>query len=301
MSAIYEPDDDVEKIKNSFNEKNYDPIIEILCKRKNEQIQKIKNQYKSLYGEVLNEKIEENFKDDLKNLLLSLSNEPIENDVDELFKSMDGLGTDDDTLTEILSTTPPYKFKEISEKYENKYNRSLEKDVIGDTSKAYQRLLVALIQGKRRENPYPNIKKIKEIVEELKVNDGEKLDKDIFVKHFALSSPSEMVMILYYYEKQYKESLMKFIEDNFGSDSRNLYKTLIDYNSNPAKYYAMRLHTWENKIIIRTFTKRREIDLEDIKKEYKKLYGKELIEDLKYNIKGDFEKALENILLKDNE
>ena len=301
MSAIYEPDDDVEKIKNSFNEKNYDPIIEILCKRKNEQIQKIKNQYKSLYGEVLNEKIEENFKDDLKNLLLSLSNEPIENDVDELFKSMDGLGTDDDTLTEILSTTPPYKFKEISEKYENKYNRSLEKDVIGDTSKAYQRLLVALIQGNRRENPYPNIKKIKEIVEELKVNDGEKLDKDIFVKHFALSSPSEMVMILYYYEKQYKESLMKFIEDNFGSDSRNLYKTLIDYNSNPAKYYAMRLHTWENKIIIRTFTKRREIDLEDIKKEYKKLYGKELIEDLKYNIKGDFEKALENILLKDNE
>ena len=170
-------------------------------------------------------------------------------------------------LTEILSTTPPYKFKEISEKYENKYNRSLEKDVIGDTSKAYQRLLVALIQGNRRENPYPNIKKIKEIVEELKVNDGEKLDKDIFVKHFALSSPSEMVMILYYYEKQYKQSLMKFIEDNFGSDSRNLYKTLIDYNSNPAKYYAMRLHTWNNKIIIRTFAKRREIDFENIKKE----------------------------------
>ena len=246
---------------------------------------------------MLDDKITDNYKGNLKTLLLSLLKEPIDNDIDDLFSSMDGLGTDEDTLTEIIVTTPPYKFKEIAEKYEKKYSRKLEDDIKSDTSSEYRRLLIAIIQGNRRENPYPNIKKIKEMVNELKVEEGEKLDKDIFIKHFALSSPSEIIMLFYYYEKQYKQSLLEVIENSFGSDSFNLYKTLVDYYSNPSKYYATRLNTWKDKIVIRTFSNRREIDLDDIKKEYKKLYDKELIDDLKYNKKDEFGNDLEFILL----
>ena len=297
MTEVYDPDDDVEKIHNAFEENKYDIITEILCKRKNKEIQDIKNRYSASYGEMLDDKITDNYKGNLKTLLLSLLKEPIDNDIDDLFSSMDGLGTDEDTLTEIIVTTPPYKFKEIAEKYEKKYSRKLEDDIKSDTSSEYRRLLIAIIQGNRRENPYPNIKKIKEMVSELKVEEGEKLDKDIFIKHFALSSPSEIIMLFYYYEKQYKQSLLEVIENSFGSDSFNLYKTLVDYYSNPSKYYATRLNTWKDKIVIRTFSNRREIDLDDIKKEYKKLYDKELIDDLKYNKKDEFENALEIILL----
>jgi len=297
MTEVYDPDDDVEKIHNAFEENKYDIITEILCKRKNKEIQDIKNRYSASYGEMLDDKITDNYKGNLKTLLLSLLKEPIDNDIDDLFSSMDGLGTDEDTLTEIIVTTPPYKFKEIAEKYEKKYSRKLEDDIKSDTSSEYRRLLIAIIQGNRRENPYPNIKKIKEMVNELKVEEGEKLDKDIFIKHFALSSPSEIIMLFYYYEKQYKQSLLEVIENSFGSDSFNLYKTLVDYYSNPSKYYATRLNTWKDKIVIRTFSNRREIDLDDIKKEYKKLYDKELIDDLKYNKKDEFGNALEFILL----
>ena len=297
MTEVYDPDDDVEKIHNAFEENKYDIITEILCKRKNKEIQDIKNRYSASYGEMLDDKITDNYKGNLKTLLLSLLKEPIDNDIDDLFSSMDGLGTDEDTLTEIIVTTPPYKFKEIAEKYEKKYSRKLEDDIIGDTSNEYRRLLIAIVQGNRRENPYPNINKIKEMVNELKVEEGEKLDKDIFIKHFALSSPSEIIMLFYYYEKQYKQSLLEVIENSFGSDSFNLYKTLVDYYSNPSKYYATRLNTWKDKIVIRTFSNRREIDLDDIKKEYKKLYDKELIDDLKYNKKDEFGNALEFILL----
>jgi hypothetical protein len=297
MTEVYDPDDDVEKIHNAFEENKYDIITEILCKRKNKEIQDIKNRYSASYGEMLDDKITDNYKGNLKTLLLSLLKEPIDNDIDDLFSSMDGLGTDEDTLTEIIVTTPPYKFKEIAEKYEKKYSRKLEDDIKSDTSSEYRRLLIAIIQGNRRENPYPNIKKIKEMVSELKVEEGEKLDKDIFIKHFALSSPSEIIMLFYYYEKQYKQSLLEVIENSFGSDSFNLYKTLVDYYSNPSKYYATRLNTWKDKIVIRTFSNRREIDLDDIKKEYKKLYDKELIDDLKYNKKDEFGNALEFILL----
>ena len=297
MTEVYDPDDDVEKIHNAFEENKYDIITEILCKRKIKEIQDIKNRYSASYGEMLDDKITDNYKGNLKTLLLSLLKEPIDNDIDDLFSSMDGLGTDEDTLTEIIVTTPPYKFKEIAEKYEKKYSRKLEDDIKSDTSSEYRRLLIAIIQGNRRENPYPNIKKIKEMVNELKVEEGEKLDKDIFVKHFALSSPSEIVMMSYYYKKLYKQSLLELIEKSFGSDSFNLYKTLVDYYSNPSKYYATRLNTWKDKIVIRTFSNRREIDLDDIKKEYKKLYDKELIDDLKYNKKDEFGNALEFILL----
>ena len=229
MTEVYDPDDDVEKIHNAFEENKYDIITEILCKRKNKEIQDIKNRYSASYGEMLDDKITDNYKGNLKTLLLSLLKEPIDNDIDDLFSSMDGLGTDEDTLTEIIVTTPPYKFKEIAEKYEKKYSRKLEDDIKSDTSSEYRRLLIAIIQGNRRENPYPNIKKIKEMVSELKVEEGEKLDKDIFIKHFALSSPSEIIMLFYYYEKQYKQSLLEVIENSFGSDSFNLYKTLVDY------------------------------------------------------------------------
>jgi len=299
MSEIYNADDDVEKIHSAFEEKKYDIITEIICKRKIKQIQDIKKRFLEAYGEDLKEKIENNYNDKkLKTLLLNLINEPIDNQINDLFKSMDGLGTDDDTLIEIIATTPPHKFKEISEKYEKKYSRKLEDDIKGDTSNAYQRLLIAIVQGNRRENPYPNISKIKEIIKELKNEEGEKLDKDIFVKHFALSSPIEILMIFYYYEKQYKQSLFKLIGDSFGNDSENLYKTLFDYYSNPSKYFAKRLNIWDENIVIRTFSNRREIDLDDIKNEYKKLYEKELIEALKNNINGDgFKNALEIILL----
>jgi hypothetical protein len=297
MSEIYDADDDIEKIHTAFGEKKYDIITEILCKRKNKQIQDIKKKYSATYGDILEEKINDDYSGTLKTLLLTLLKDPIDNQINDLFKSMDGLGTDDDTLIEIIATTPPHKFKEISEKYEKKYSRKLEDDIKGDTSNAYQRLLIAIVQGNRRENPYPNINKIKEMVNELKVEEGEKLDKDIFIKHFALSSPSEIIMLFYYYEKQYKQSLLEVIENSFGSDSFNLYKTLVDYYSNPSKYYATRLNTWKDKIVIRTFSNRREIDLDDIKKEYKKLYDKELIDDLKYNKKDEFGNALEFILL----
>ena len=297
MTEVYDPEDDVEKIHNAFEENNNDIITEILCKRKNKQIQDIKNKYTASYGEMLDEKIADNYKGNLKTLLLTLLKEPIDNEIDDLFNSMDGLGTDEDTLTETIATTPPYKFKEIAEKYEKKYSRKLEDDIIGDTSNEYRRLLIAMVQGNRRENPYPNINKIKEMVNELKVEEGEKLDKDNFVKHFALSSPSEIVMMSYYYKKLYKQSLLELIEKSFGSDCLNLYKTLFEYYSNPSKYYATRLNTWKDKIVIRIFSSRREIDLDDIKKEYKKLYDKELIDDLKYNKKDEFENALEIILL----
>merc|ERR1719422_2587747 len=66
-----------------------------------------------------------------------------------LRNAIKGLGTDDDCLIEILCTRSNTQINEIKEIYQKKFNKDLVKDVIGDTSGDFKRLLVSLLQAQR--------------------------------------------------------------------------------------------------------------------------------------------------------
>lgn len=215
-----------EAIKSS---KGQNEIIKIMCNRTNEERQKIKQLYITSYGEDLEKALCSKLSGNFEDCIVALLNTPSEYDAKQLHKAIAGLGTDEDTLTEIIATRPKWKIEEIKAEYEKLYNVTLEKDIHGDTSGTYRQLLVALLQGGRSENPYPNEKECKKICEEL-YNGGEAIkgtDNDLFIKYFANKSPAELAMVSQLYHKKYNKSLLDVIEKEFSGDVKVLFSTLL--------------------------------------------------------------------------
>ena len=295
MSSEYEKDDSISEIDNLHealeDKEGESVIINILCSKSNSELQEIKKEYENKYNENLNEKLNKKLKSKVKDLIQGLLQDPIEYDANEIFKAIDGIGTDDDTLIEIISSRSQDHLKDVSKKYFETRKVSMENDIKNDTSQAYGRLITQMSKGERSENPYPNISEMKKICSQLKGEKNKKLDKDVFVKYFSQCSNSELIMIYKIFEKENKKNLLEFINEKFGADSRNLYKAIFSYLANPIKYFTERIHTWEDKIVIRNFVSQRD-NLKEIKEEYKKLYNKDLEDDIKEKTKDGFQKAL---------
>ena len=286
-----------EAIKSS---KGQNEIIKIMCNRTNEERQKIKQLYITSYGEDLEKALRSKLSGNFEDCIVALLNTPSEYDAKQLHKAIAGLGTDEDTLTEIIATRPKWKIEEIKAEYEKLYNVTLEKDIHGDTSGTYRQLLVALLQGGRSENPYPNEKECKKICEEL-YNGGEAIkgtDNDLFIKYFANKSPAELAMVSQLYHKKYNKSLLDVIEKEFSGDVKVLFSTLLKALVKPAEYFATRVNKavkgWgtNNNLLIRILVTRDEIDMPQIKKCYKELYKKDMLEDIKDDTSGDYRELL---------
>jgi hypothetical protein len=67
-------------------------------------------------------------------------------DAHRLRKAMKGLGTDDSVLISIMTNRSKAQLQQIQECYLREFKKSLEKDIIGDTSGNYQNLLVDLLR-----------------------------------------------------------------------------------------------------------------------------------------------------------
>ncbi|NWQ79797.1 ANXA2 protein, partial [Dyaphorophyia castanea] len=65
---------------------------------------------------------------------------------------LQGLGTDEDTLIEIICSRTNQELSEINRVYREMYKTELEKDIISDTSGDFRKLMVALAKGKRCED-----------------------------------------------------------------------------------------------------------------------------------------------------
>ena len=263
---------------------------------------KIREKYKSLYGQDLLENLKSKLSGDFKDLMIGLYKSIYEFDSEQCYKAIKGLGTDEDTLIEILATRPNWMIKKIKDVYNNTYKKDLEKDVIGDTSGTLQKLFVSILQCNRSDNKTPDIDKAKEMAIDLFKGDKEKnkigLDEDKIVKYFGLLSPCELMHLAREFHREYGKSLINVIEDEFGGDLRKLIKTIFYANICPSEYFATRVQEsvkgigTEEKILNRVVITRNEVDMDVIKEYYKILYSKNLVDDVKDDTSGNYQKLL---------
>ena len=290
----YDPRNDVEELYNIFHNQNSPPqkIIEIICNHTDIERQKLRYAYSQSYGSDLLKELQSKLSNDknLNNLLQDLALSNIEYIVQKAHKSIEGPEKNDETLIEIVVSNNCEQLQSISQLHQQVYGESLEQAIIGEKSGVYQKLLVGFIQGKRNENPYPNVQKIKKTVDDL--GSDNKLNKENFIKCFTTCGFGEICMICRLYENINNVSIFDIVKKEFGNDCNNLLKGMVDYICDNGKYFAKKINKFENSVVNRVLVSRSEVDMEEIRDAYKELYGKDLIEDIREHYDDDYKNAL---------
>lgn len=289
------PISEVENLKNYIQNSDNTKIVKFICKLNKEQRLKLKETYVASYGTELIKDLEKVLSGNVEKLVCGLIKSFVDFDAEQIYLSMKGLGTDEDTLSEMIATKPSRHLNKIKQRYPELYNETLENDIKGDTSDYYRNILIAMIQGGRSDNPYPNSQKMKDIVN--KLNDDNENIKESFVSYLVNCSYGEICTICREYEKIHNKNILEGIKNKFGKDEYNFFNVLLNYISDPGKFFAEKIHGFKDKDLIRIIVSNEEI-LNDIKDAYKELYNTELIDDIKNNTDGDFQIGLSILIQK---
>lgn len=293
---------DAEALRNAMKGfgTNKDTLIKTVSNKTNLERQEIKSQYKALFGRDLISDLKSKLTGKLEDAFVALFTDPIEYDVDSLRYAMKGLGTDEDTLIEILASRSNIQLHKIRKLYKEKYNRDLETDIRKETHGTLEYVLVSLLQGKRSTNINPDQNQCLEIAKEIYRAGEEKMgtEESIFNKYFVSLSPYELVLVAKYYYKLSGNTILQAIEKEFSRDKKKAFITIVYATISPSEYFATRINdaikgfTTKDNILTRVLVSREEIDIPEIKQYYIQLYGKDMVEDIKKNISGDYQNLM---------
>ena len=279
-------------------------IIDVCIHRTNAQRLEIVKAYKASYGRDLISDLKSELHGKFEDEMIALFTDPLEYDADELRKAMKGLGTNEDTLIEIICSRPAPILSQIKAKFNQKFKRDLEADVKSETSGTLKKLLIALLQCKRSTNTMPNPAQCAAIAEEIHKAGEAKLgtDESVFNKYFCSLSPHELAAVSREYHKLTGHTILQAIDNEFSGDSKKTLRTIVYATLSPSEYFATRVHDavkglgTKDHLLIRVIVSRSEIDLPQIKQYYRQLFGKDLYEDVKNDISGDYRTLLLGII-----
>jgi annexin A7/11 len=277
-----------------------DAIIKIVANRTNAQRQKIKESFKNQFNRDLIKDLKSELRGKLEDAMIALFTEPIEYDCDQLKKAMKGAGTNEDTLIEIIATRPNSHIQQIHKKYREMFNKELISDIHDELSGELRDLMTSLLQGARDDQSKFDEKSCIEKAEKLykagegKIGTNEQIFYDILIK----SSPNEIIAINNEYSKISKKNLIQAIDSEFSGKIKKLLKTAVYGIVNPSDYFATRVREavkglgTNDKLLMRILISRDEIDMPQIKEAYHRLYNRDLVDDVKNDLSGDYKKLM---------
>ncbi|XP_072479687.1 annexin A3 isoform X2 [Notamacropus eugenii] len=239
-------------------------------------------------------------------------------DAEAIRKAIQGIGTDEKTLIHILTARSHAQRQLIAKEYRAAFGKDLKDDLKSDLSGNFERLMVALITPPALFDAKQLKKAMKGRREEgLKVDEdlakkeaqilydaGEKkwgTDEDTFTEILCLRSFPQLRLTF----EEYKKISQKDIEDSIKGELSGYFEDLllaiVNCVKNTPAFFAGRLHKalkgagTDELTLNRIMVSRSEIDLLDIRVEYKKHYGCSLYSAIKSDTSGDYQTALLNI------
>ena len=277
-------------------------LILVVTSNKTQERLKIKKAYEEKYKKNLIDDLKSELSGKFEDAMVALFKEPVEYDCECIYNAMKGAGTDENCLIEVIASRPNWLLEKIKKKYSELYKKELVEDIKGDTSGDFQKILEGILRCKRSEVKEINKENCEKIAKELSeakeegwvVND----ESSAFYNYIMNSSPKELSAIAREYYRLSGKTIIDGIENNFKGDAKDLLKSILYSLVSPSEYFATRIKKaiegfgTDNKTLIRILITRCEVDMNIIKKYYKQLYNKEMIEDIKNDISGDYQKLM---------
>lgn len=129
-------------------------MIAILCNRTVKQRVEIGRIFKTMYGKDLTKEVHGELSGNLRRVIKALLRSNEERDAYWLRKSMEGAGTDEAALIELLVTRTAEEIKAMKTKYQEMFSRDAEADIKSETRGHFGRLMVALAAANRTPESY---------------------------------------------------------------------------------------------------------------------------------------------------
>ncbi|CAH8634488.1 unnamed protein product [Schistosoma haematobium] len=194
--------------------------------------------------------------------------------------------------------------------------RTLETDIIKETKPPYEQLLVALLQGKRDEDPLELVEEAVRTRSTSRLINRSQVDKDVedlyyagekragkgdsetFIKILTKRSKYHVKEIWDVYLSKYHSTIVEVISKKFSEPFRSGLNTMIMALIDLRLLLVCQLYDsmyglgTREDTLIRITCLRCEIDMNTLKSMYREYFGKPLIEAVREDTSGDFRKLL---------
>ncbi|XP_074526455.1 annexin A3a [Halichoeres trimaculatus] len=278
-------------------------LIDILTRRSSEQRQLICEAYEEATGRTLVEDLKGDTGGDFEDLLVALVTPPAAYDCHEVMRAMKGAGTTDSILIEIFASRSAEQIRALNDVYlketEKKVTLDLKSEVSGDFAEA----LLILAEGDRDESTEVDRDRAKEDAKAL-YEAGEKkwgTDESKFIDILCHRSIPQLRQTLVDYKEISGKTLQESIEGELSGALEELLVAVVKCVKSVPTYLAERLYesmkgagTCESTLN-RIMVSRSEIDLLDIRAEFKKLYEYSLHSAIESDLSGDHGDAIKVI------
>ncbi|XP_062248258.1 annexin A2-B-like [Platichthys flesus] len=299
----FDPAKDAARIETAIKTKGVDEqtIIDILTRRSSEQRKEIAFEYERLAKKDLPTALKGALSGPLEALMLGLIKSTAEYDASELKGSMKGLGTDEETLIEIVCSRSNEEMLAIKRVYKEMFKKDLEKDVAGDTSGDFLKLLLALVQTKRDEaSNVVDYEKIDDDARSLYEAGVKRKGTDVttWISIMAQRSVPHLRKVFDRYKSYSPYDMKESIRKEVKGDLEKSFLTLVECFENRQLYFANRLNEAmkgkgaKEKVVTRILVSRCEIDLMKIRTEFKREHKRSLYQTIAEHTKGDYQMAV---------
>ncbi|XP_018095784.1 uncharacterized protein LOC100036940 isoform X2 [Xenopus laevis] len=265
-------------------------IIECLGSRSNKQRQQISLSFKTAYGKDLTKDLKSELSGNFEKTILAMIKSPTLYDAHEIHEAIKGAGTDEECLIEILASRSNAEIHEICAVYKTEYKKTLEQAIKSDTSGHFLRLLVSLTQGNRDESNNVDMALVQRDVQDLYAAGENRLgtDESKFNAILCARSRAHLNAVFSEYQRMCNRDIEKSICREMSGNLESGMLAVVKCLKNTPAFFAERLYKsmkgagTKDKTLIRIMVSRSEVDLLDIRTEYKRMYGKSLYTDITF-------------------
>ncbi|CAF0882774.1 unnamed protein product [Brachionus calyciflorus] len=272
-------------------------IIKEISSVTNAQRQIVKEKYLTMYGRTLEEDLKSELSGDFEDIIVALLKPRYEYEAECIRDAIKGFGTREYVIIELLCTKESAEIEILKQAYKKLFDRDLEEDIKGEEDGPLGRLFRSIATGDRPSGYSVDfILAQKEAQELFDAGEGKLgTDETEFVRILASRSFAQLKATFEEYKKISGKDIEVSIKSETSGDLEDALIAIVQSIRDRSAYFArqinrcVKLPGTKEKDLIRIIVSRCEVDMGEIKKDYKDLFGKSLYEELKKELRGDFE------------
>ncbi|XP_034535027.1 annexin A3-like isoform X2 [Notolabrus celidotus] len=278
-------------------------LIEVLTQRSSAQRKLICEAYQEETGRALLDDLKGDTGGDFEDLLVALVTPPAAYDCHEVMRAMKGAGTADCVLIEIFASRSTAQIRALNEVYLTETEKKVTLDMKSEVSGDFADALLILAEGKRDESTSVDAAKAKEDAQAL-YEAGEKkwgTDESKFIDILCHRGIPQLRQTLMEFKEISGKTLQESIEGEMSGELQELLVAIVKcVKSVPAYlaellYQSMKGGGTDEKTLTRIMVSRSEVDLLDIRTEFKKIAECSLLSYIESDLSGVHGDALKVI------